>query len=68
LRSILTPKKDGTTALLELSYDSKGEVDKVRILDRKLKHASGSTWNDLADEDDNAVGDYEVTDKTAIFK
>lgn len=68
LRSILTPKKDGTTALLELSYDSKGDVDKVRILDRKLKHASGSTWNDLADEDDNAVGDYEVTDKTAIFK
>jgi len=68
LRSILTPKKDGTTALLELSYDSKGEVDKVRILDRKLKHATGSTWNDLADEDDNAVGDYEVTDKTAIFK
>ncbi|WP_289142838.1 S-layer homology domain-containing protein [uncultured Brevibacillus sp.] len=68
LINILKPRKDGDTVLLELNYDSKGNVDKVRILDAKLKAASGSTWNNLADEDDNVVGDYEVTDKTAIFK
>jgi len=64
----LKPRKDGSTVLLELNYDSKGEVDKVRILNTKLIASSGSTWNRLADEDDNVVGDYEVTDKTAIFK
>jgi len=64
----LKPRKDGSTVLLELNYDSKGEVDKVRILDTKLIASSGSAWDNLADEDDNVVGDYEVTDKTAIFK
>jgi len=68
LIDILKPRKDGSTVLLELNYDSKGEVDKVRILDTKLIASSGSAWNNLADEDDNIVGDYEVTDKTAIFK
>ncbi|WP_103109800.1 S-layer homology domain-containing protein [Brevibacillus reuszeri] len=68
LIDILKPRKDGSTVLLELNYDSKGEVDKVRILDTKLIASSGSAWDKLADEDDNVVGDYEVTDKTAIFK
>jgi len=68
LVDILKPRKDGSTVLLELNYDSKGEVDKVRILDTKLIASSGSAWDNLADEDDNVVGDYEVTDKTAIFK
>ncbi|MGG1664624.1 S-layer homology domain-containing protein [Brevibacillus sp. NRS-1366] len=68
IEKILTPKKDGSTVLLELNYNSKGEVDKAKILDRELIASSGQTWDDLADEDDNVVGDYEVTDKTAIFK
>ncbi|GED67546.1 hypothetical protein BRE01_12480 [Brevibacillus reuszeri] len=68
LVDILKPRKDSSTVLLELNYDSKGNVDKVRILDTKLIASSGSAWDKLADEDDNVVGDYEVTDKTAIFK
>jgi len=68
LVNILKPRKDGSTVLLELNYDSKGNVDKVRILNTKLIASSGTAWDNLADEDDNVVGDYEVTDKTAIFK
>jgi len=68
IEKIFTPKKDGSTVLLELNYNSKGEVDKAKILNRELIASSGQKWDDLADEDDNVVGDYEVTDKTAIFK
>ncbi|QRG70823.1 S-layer homology domain-containing protein [Brevibacillus choshinensis] len=56
------------TVLLEVNFDSKGEVDKVKVLDSKLKYSEKSTWDKLADEDDDVVGDYEVTDKTAVFK
>ncbi|RNB61726.1 S-layer homology domain-containing protein [Brevibacillus gelatini] len=68
LLEILQPSKDDSIALLEVTLDSEGEVDKVKILDSKLIKSSGSAWDKLADETDDVVGDYEVTDKTAIFK
>lgn len=68
LEEILQPSKDESIALLEVTLDSKGEVDKVQILNSKLRKSSGSAWDKLADETDDVVGDYEVTDKTAIFK
>jgi hypothetical protein len=63
--SLLTPKKD-TPAVVEISLDSKGEVDKVRILDTKVGSGVGvrddedltvgfltdDAWDKAADEDD----------------
>jgi hypothetical protein len=54
-------------ALLEVELDADGDVSEVKIVDAELKHLSGSAWDDAADEDDSVVGDYEVTDDTAIF-
>lgn len=68
LLQILQPSKDDSITLLEVTLDSEGEVDKVKILDSKLHKSSGSAWDKLADENDDVVGDYEVTSKTAIFK
>lgn len=69
LPDILKPSKDDDLVLLELSLDSKGEVSKAKIMDTsKLQFKEGSAWDKLADEDDNAVGDAEVTDDTAVFK
>lgn len=68
LEGILQPSKDDSIVLLEVSFDSKGEVDKVKITGSKLIASSGTAWDKLADEKDDVVGDYEVTDKTAIFK
>lgn len=69
LPNILKPSKDDDLVLLEVSLDSKGEVSKAKIVDTsKLKYQEGSAWDKLADEDDDAVGDAEVTDDTAVFK
>ncbi|WP_432777225.1 S-layer homology domain-containing protein [Brevibacillus gelatini] len=68
LKEILQPSKDDSIALLEVTLDAEGDVDKVKILDSKLIKSSGSAWDKLADETDDVVGDYEVTSKTAIFK
>ncbi|WP_419878031.1 S-layer homology domain-containing protein [Brevibacillus centrosporus] len=68
LLEILSPKNDDSLALLEVTLDTKGEVSKVKILNTdELQYADGQEWDDLADEDDDVVGDAEVTDDTAIF-
>lgn len=68
LEDILVPSKDNDLVLLEVTLDSKGEPSKVKLLSTEgLEHAQGSTWDNMADEDDNVVGDAEVTDDTAIF-
>ncbi|MGG3488650.1 S-layer homology domain-containing protein [Brevibacillus choshinensis] len=71
LLDILSPKKDDSLVLLEVTLDSKGEPSKVKMVDTTdadlFKHANGTTWDNIADEDDNVVGDAEVTDDTAIF-
>ncbi|WP_327993653.1 S-layer homology domain-containing protein [Brevibacillus choshinensis] len=68
LEDILVPSKDESLVLLEVTLDSKGEPSKVKLLDTKgLESSEGQAWDDLADEDDNIVGDAEVTDDTAIF-
>lgn len=57
--------------LLEVTLDSKGEVDKVKVLDTKLESLSNKEWDKAADEDDDlfTVGgkSYDVTSDTAVF-
>ncbi|MFF2533123.1 S-layer homology domain-containing protein [Brevibacillus sp. NPDC058079] len=68
LKGILVPSKDTDTLLVELTLDADGKPDKVEFIKPvKVMEESGKAWDDLADEDDDMVGDYEVTDKTAIF-
>ncbi|WP_328201083.1 S-layer homology domain-containing protein [Brevibacillus nitrificans] len=68
LESLLVPSKDNDLVLLEVTLDTKGEPSKVKLLDTTgLEEVSGQAWDDLADEDDDVVGDAEVTDDTAIF-
>ncbi|ASJ56119.1 Middle cell wall protein [Brevibacillus formosus] len=68
LENILVPSKDKDTLLVEVTLDADGKPDKVEFLKPvKVEEESGSKWDDLADEDDDMVGDYEVTDKTAVF-
>jgi len=68
LPEILVPSKDDSLVLLEVTLDSKGEPSKVKLLDTKeLKYAEAGNWESIADEDDDVVGDAEVTDDTAIF-
>ncbi|MFD2368404.1 S-layer homology domain-containing protein [Brevibacillus sp. GCM10020057] len=70
LPDILTPGKDkNSIAFVEVTLDSKGEPSKVKLLDTSdLKYAEGNNWDNIADEDDDVVGDAEVKDDTAIFK
>ncbi|WGV62467.1 S-layer homology domain-containing protein [Brevibacillus brevis] len=68
LEDILVPSKDKDTLLLEVTLDADGKPGKVEFLKPvKVEQESGKAWDDLADEDDDMVGDYEVTDKTAVF-
>ncbi|MFI8711581.1 S-layer homology domain-containing protein [Brevibacillus brevis] len=68
LEDILVPSKNKDTLLLEVTLDADGKPDKVEFLKPvKVEQESGKAWDDLADEDDDMVGDYEVTDKTAVF-
>ncbi|MFA4133404.1 MULTISPECIES: S-layer homology domain-containing protein [unclassified Brevibacillus] len=68
LEDILVPSKDKDTLLLEVTLDADGKPGKVEFLKPvKVAQESGKAWDDLADEDDDMVGDYEVTDKTAVF-
>ncbi|MBG9942250.1 S-layer homology domain-containing protein [Brevibacillus formosus] len=68
LENILVPSKDKDTLLVEVTLDADGKPDKVEFLKPvKVEQESGKAWDDLADEDDDMVGDYEVTDKTAVF-
>ncbi|WP_188066642.1 S-layer homology domain-containing protein [Brevibacillus brevis] len=68
LEEILVPSKDKDTLLLEVTLDADGKPGKVEFLKPvKVEQESGKAWDDLADEDDDMVGDYEVTDKTAVF-
>ncbi|TKI59410.1 S-layer homology domain-containing protein [Brevibacillus antibioticus] len=68
LKDILVPSKGKDTLLVEVTLDSNGDPSKVEMLKPvKVEAESGKAWDDLADEDDNMVGDYEVTDKTAVF-
>ncbi|MGK5510855.1 S-layer homology domain-containing protein [Brevibacillus formosus] len=68
LENILVPSKDKDTLLVEVTLDADGKPDKVEFLKpEKVVQESGKAWDDLADEDDDMVGDYEVTDKTAVF-
>ncbi|MCE0451299.1 S-layer homology domain-containing protein [Brevibacillus sp. AF8] len=68
LENILVPSKDKDTLLVEVTLDADGKPDKVEFLKPvKVEEESGKAWDDLADEDDDMVGDYEVTDKTAVF-
>jgi Cu/Ag efflux protein CusF len=57
--------------LLEVTLDSKGEAEKVKVLPIKLKQLKDKAWNDAADEDDETIKDedglYTVTSDTAIF-
>ncbi|MGQ7277736.1 S-layer homology domain-containing protein [Brevibacillus thermoruber] len=57
--------------LLEVTLDSKGDAEKVKVLPTKLKHLQDKAWNDAADEDDETIKDkdglYTVTADTAIF-
>lgn len=68
LENILVPSKDKDTLLVEVTLDADGKPSKVEFLKPvKVEQESGKAWDDLADEDDDMVGDYEVTDKTAVF-
>ncbi|NQF13312.1 S-layer homology domain-containing protein [Brevibacillus sp. HB1.3] len=68
LENILVPSKDKDTLLLEVTLDADGKPSKVEFQKPvKVEQESGKAWDDLADEDDDMVGDYEVTDKTAVF-
>ncbi|MBH0328229.1 Middle cell wall protein [Brevibacillus brevis] len=68
LKGILVPSKDKDTLLVELTLDADGKPDKVKFIKPvKVFEESGKAWDDLADEDDDMVGDYEVTSKTAVF-
>jgi hypothetical protein len=68
LEQLFKPSKSkDKLLLLEVTLDSKGEPDKVEILDTDLKQLSGDAWDKAADEDDEAVNEYKVTDDTAIF-
>lgn len=68
LEEILVPSKDKDTLLVEVTLDADGKPGKVEFLKPvKVEQESGKAWDDLADEDDDMVGDYEVTDKTAVF-
>lgn len=65
------PTKDkNELLLLEVTLDTKGEVEKVKVLDSKVVDA-GSNWKNIADEDDEAIvvgrDSYQVTKNTAIF-
>jgi len=57
--------------LLEVTLNSKGDAEKVKVLPIKLKHLEDKHWNDAADEDDETIKDkdglYVVTSDTAIF-
>ncbi|MCM3625328.1 S-layer homology domain-containing protein [Brevibacillus borstelensis] len=66
--NILQPSKEkDKLALLEVSLDSKGEVEKVKVLDSKLIEKEGTSWLNVADKEDEMVDKYEVTSDTAIF-
>ncbi|MFG0213118.1 S-layer homology domain-containing protein [Brevibacillus porteri] len=68
LENILVPSKDKDTLLVEVTLDADGKPSKVEFVKPvKVEQESGKAWDDLADEDDDMVGDYEVTDKTAVF-
>ncbi|MFF0828409.1 S-layer homology domain-containing protein [Brevibacillus sp. NPDC003359] len=68
LENILVPSKDKDTLLVQVTLDSDGKPSKVEFLKPvKVEQESGKAWDDLADEDDDMVGDYEVTSKTAVF-
>ncbi|QDS38230.1 S-layer homology domain-containing protein [Brevibacillus brevis] len=68
LENILVPSKDKDTLLVEVTLDADGKPSKVEFVKPvKVMEESGKAWDDLADEDDDMVGDYEVTDKTAVF-
>ncbi|UED77814.1 S-layer homology domain-containing protein [Brevibacillus sp. DP1.3A] len=68
LENILVPSKDKDTLLVEVTLDADGKPAKVEFVKPvKVEQESGKAWDDLADEDDDMVGDYEVTDKTAVF-
>ncbi|MED1784287.1 S-layer homology domain-containing protein [Brevibacillus fortis] len=68
LEEILVPSKDKDTLLVQVTLDADGKPGKVEFLKPvKVEQESGKAWDDLADEDDDMVGDYEVTDKTAVF-
>ncbi|MGG4451634.1 S-layer homology domain-containing protein [Brevibacillus porteri] len=68
LENILVPSKDKDTLLVEVTLDADGKPSKVEFVKPvKVEQESGKAWDDLADEDDDMIGDYEVTDKTAVF-
>ena len=58
---------------VEVTLDSKGEVDSVEVLDVDASLTWGTTdWDEKADEDDNTMegidGEiYDVTDETVVF-
>ncbi|MEJ8544137.1 S-layer homology domain-containing protein [Brevibacillus borstelensis] len=68
VKKLLTPGKDkNTIKLLEVSLDSKGEPEKVKILKTDLTYKAGSDWLNVADKEDEVVDKYRVTSDTAIF-
>ncbi|WNF06249.1 S-layer homology domain-containing protein [Brevibacillus borstelensis] len=68
IKNLLTPSKDKSDLkLLEVSLDSKGEVEKVKIVKTSLIEKQGTAWLNVADKEDEMVDKYEVTSDTAIF-
>lgn len=63
--------------LVEITLNSKGDVDKVKVMDNtKLNPLSGQAWDDAADEDGMVLNvkdangkkqSYDVTDSTVVF-
>ncbi|MGO0063645.1 S-layer homology domain-containing protein [Brevibacillus fluminis] len=70
-------KSKGSLHLVEITLNSKGDVDKVKVLDDVVvNELSGQAWDDAADEDDLVLNvkdengkkhSYDVTDSTVVF-
>lgn len=78
LHTINAKKEMNSIQLVEITLNSKGDVDKVKVLDKTKLYGfkDGKEWEDAADEDDNALNvtdengkkrSYDVTDSTVVF-
>lgn len=78
LKTIDSGKHGDKIQLVEITLNSKGDVDKVKVLDKAdIKgFESGKDWDKAADEDGNVLNitdengkkhSYDVTDSTVVF-